>query len=232
MSRGIEKRIVLLDDPYNQPEEPWMEFRLTYQGLLLSTQRDPLTHQRDANADHKHEIRRVFHRQLKRLWEVTPFLRTGQRSGPGLILDETGPDVNAYYDVASIASRSPRYSNFRFVPLVRAELALICGIDVLFLRPHPPGEVIQSGDIDNRLKTLFDALRLPAGNERYENRAADGDELPYFFCLLDDDRLITKFSVETDQLLETEGSNLNEVMLVITVRLRPYDVGLHNLQFA
>jgi hypothetical protein len=47
-----------------------MEFRLTYQGPLNSTQRDPLDKQRDKNADHKHDLRKPFHKQLKRLWET------------------------------------------------------------------------------------------------------------------------------------------------------------------
>jgi hypothetical protein len=32
---------------------------------------------------------------------------------------------------------------------------------MLFLSPGPSGEVVQSGDIDNRIKTVFDA-RMPA----------------------------------------------------------------------
>ena len=37
-----------------------MKFRLTYEGRLLGNGR----------AQHKHKIRRAFHPQLKRLWEV------------------------------------------------------------------------------------------------------------------------------------------------------------------
>lgn len=52
-----------------------MEFRLTYEGPLMATQRDAVSGQKDARVDHKHEIRRHFHPQLQRLWSVNPFLR-------------------------------------------------------------------------------------------------------------------------------------------------------------
>jgi hypothetical protein len=36
-------------------------------------------------------------------------------------------------------------------------------LKITLLRPEEPGAIIlQSGDIDNRLKTLFDALSVPA----------------------------------------------------------------------
>jgi len=101
------------------------------------------------------------------------------------------------------------------------------------LRPHAPGDVISAGDLDNRLKTLFDALRIPVLNERYSGRSPGDDEKPYFYCVLEDDKLITKVSVETDQLLEyvSSGANPDDVRLVITVRLRPYEMTLDNMQF-
>lgn len=46
-----------------------MDFRLTYEG--------PLQH--DGGADHKHEIRKVFYEQLKRLWEIQPIIKHWQR---------------------------------------------------------------------------------------------------------------------------------------------------------
>jgi hypothetical protein len=96
-----------------------------------------------------------------------------------------------------------RYSlyGYNFVPLVTRDLCLICGIDVLFLRPDPPGAVLRSGDIDNRIKTLLDSLRLPDANEDYINNTPLVGETS-FYCLLEDDKLITSLSVETDQLLE------------------------------
>lgn len=224
------KRVVHLNDPYNQPEEPLMEFRLTYRGDLHSTQRDPVNGQRDPRGNHKHDIRRVFHRQLKRLWGITPFLATGERGGPGAILVEHGPDAPVY-DIKTLSARHAKYG-FNFVPLVTQDLNLMCGLDILFLRPDRHAGVFTGaygGDIDNRLKTLFDALKIPEANEDYHLRTAESSEKP-FFCLLEDDKLITKVSVETDQLLDVSENSAN-AELVITVRLRPYEMQLGNMQF-
>jgi hypothetical protein len=68
-----------------------------------------------------------------------------------------------------------------------------------------PGRLITSGDIDNRLKTLFDSLRIlgevPAGPTE--------DKKP-FYVLLEDDKPITHISVETDTLLERVGTEWDE----------------------
>ena len=52
-----------------------MEFRLTYDGPLPSAQNGQSPTKRDI----KHNMRTVFHHQLKRLWDTTPFLKTGEK---------------------------------------------------------------------------------------------------------------------------------------------------------
>ncbi len=206
-----------------------MEFRLTYGGPLGATQRDAVGNQPSPKRQQKQDIRKKLHPQLRRLWEITPFLKSGERSGPSTVLLEGGHD--APYDIASLAAKHSHYG-WRFVPLVTEELNLICGLDVLFLRPGRPGQLIWAGDIDNRLKTLLDALRIPVANEGYSQLTPGSDEDP-FFCLLEDDKLITRVSLETDQLLDGvgAGANADHVQLVITVRLRPYELHLGNMQF-
>jgi hypothetical protein len=49
-----------------------MEFRLTYEGSLLATT------QRNNRVPQKHRIRQEFHKQLKRLWDIKPYLKSGQ----------------------------------------------------------------------------------------------------------------------------------------------------------
>ncbi len=206
-----------------------MEFRLTYEGPLAATQGKEVGSQRSPKLQQKHEIRRKFHPQLKRLWAITPFLN-GERSGPSAYLLESSPEPPRH-DIESLAAKYAQ-GDWNFVPLITEDLNLICGLDILFLRPQTPGQVISAGDLDNRLKTLFDALRIPVPEERYSDRVPGADEKP-FFCLLADDKLITKVSMETDQLLEFAGSSPNDddVRLVITVRLRPYEMHLGNIQY-
>src|SRR5690242_5645287 len=64
-------KAVLKSDPYNDPEGGGMEFRLTYDGMLLGSSRT------DTRAKHKHEIRKAFHGQLRQLWESYEPLKMG-----------------------------------------------------------------------------------------------------------------------------------------------------------
>jgi hypothetical protein len=109
-----------------------------------------------------------------------------------------------------------------FIPLVTEEMNLRCKVDILFLRPEEPGRVIQGGDLDNRLKTIFDALRLPANIDEAGGRNAEAEEEGPTYCLLEDDRLISEVRVNTDSLLllpKQTAVDPNDVFLVIEVHL-------------
>lgn len=207
---------VIMDDPYWDAESDSMEFRLTYEGLLLGASRS------DTRAKHKHEIRKAFHPQLKRLWHVTPQL-VGMRVPPTELIEVNYHQKKSQSRVEALADRFANVG-YNFVPLVTKDLEVsFCGIDILMLRTDPPGSLIQSGDIDNRLKTIFDALRMPIDkNEMGGYTSPDVNEQP-FYCLLEDDRLITKATVETDVLLQGVHSPLdaNDVRLVIKVTIQP-----------
>ena len=59
----------------------------------------------------------------------------------------------------------------------------MCALDILMLRKGPPGRV--RTDIDNRLKTLFDALRMARSPEELGEKADKGkqeagpEEIPF-----------------------------------------------------
>jgi hypothetical protein len=75
----------------------------------------------------------------------------------------------------------------------------------------------EGGDIDNRLKTLFDALRMPSKAEAQQaNIAVRADDDP-IHCLLQDDALVFKVNVETDRLLRPVA---NEFDLVAIIQVR------------
>jgi hypothetical protein len=64
----------------------------------------------------------------------------------------------------------------KYIPLIRKSLHLACALDIQFLRHEEPGLlVLQGGDLDGRLKTLFDAMRMPSARERNSKRV-------YRFC--------------------------------------------------
>jgi hypothetical protein len=212
----MHNTLILTADPYSNFEAGLMEFKLTYEGLLLGATRV------DTRAPHKHQIRKVFHKQLKRFWETNRFLQ-------GWI----NADIQPHIHMRDHLSQQFQRNGYNFVPLVTENLSLFCDIHILILRPDVPGSLISSGDIDNRLKTVFDALRLPDNQGELGGiNAPEVEETP-FFCLLEDDRLISKIAVETDILLEPTGAkwNDNDVRMIITVRLRPYIITWGNINF-
>ena len=223
-----------------------MRFRLTYEGELRPNQRDPLSNQPDKLAQHKHSIRRQFHHQLKQLWATNKFLRTHRMApyafnNPNYVRLPTdqavwGNSEDDYWPMVEVVAENYKRHGYRFVPLVREEISLLCNLDILFLRRDHPGSVIQAGDLDNRLKTLIDCLRMPNGaNELRGNEVSGEDENP-FFCLLDDDKAVTGLSVQTDTFLGPTTGNIESdakrVHLIISVELKPYDVTMFNLSFS
>jgi hypothetical protein len=238
-------RITYLSRWEGEPEgDPWMRFRLIYDGELKSSQRDPQCGQADKLAEHKQEIRKVFHRQLRYLWENDWFLRSHRVNPRNYGINRPAADIGAQWadspdneiPLVEAVAYNHREHGYRFVPLVQKDWRLLCSLDILFLRHDPPGSAIHAGDLDNRVKTIIDGLRKP-GNlaELRGNETPAADEDP-FFCLLEDDKLVTGLTIETDRLLEPPAGRSHydkrQVRLVISVDIRPYDVTSFNLSFA
>lgn len=216
-----------------------MEFRLTYEGPLLSNS-DRSAAVRRTRADNKQEIRQAFHRQLKRLWQVTPMLKRAAERPPATPVRPGEVRGVAWAQLRdTLGETAEKYAMFgyRFVPLATHELDLSCSVDVLLMRPESLGGVIQkSGDIDNGFKVIFDALSKPrtaAQLGRYITPS--GGEDP-FFCLLEDDKLITQASVQTDLMLEplkgTETLSSTDARVIVKVRLVPSNLNVQNAGFA
>jgi len=187
--------LILWDDPYNQVPEKTLEFRLVYEGLLLGAGKS------DTRSQHKHDVRKVFDEQLRILWEKSSNLKNWDSWEPNnRLMRERLADNFILNGVG-------------YVPLSWEGLGTACKLDILMLRPENPGQtLIKGGDIDNRLKTLFDALRIPQVGEVSEPARDEP-----FYCLLQDDKLINHISVTTDNLLAPV--NDNHVKLIITVNL-------------
>jgi hypothetical protein len=183
-----------------------MHFTLYYRGPLKAS----------GSREHKHEIRRKFHEQLCERWKSPPLreLRRHLLGEPTVLL----------FDVPSLVRE---VGGFRFVPLVAESYAAVAELNLHLLRPGPLGEILShGGDIDNRLKTLFDALAVPQKNMLPNDVAPLPNEKP-FYCLLDDDRLISAVRVETAQLLEPVSDNSEVVLFVQVVTRVTYQNG-HN----
>jgi len=122
-----------------------------------------------------------------------------------------------------IETRGP----FIFAPLVTDTMHLMAELRILFLRAAPPGRLCAGGDIDNRIKTLLDALRMPTLAEvNSVGLSPQVDEQP-FFCLLKDDTDVTALTVDTDRFLD--ASNYTECLLVISAELHTARTRWENL---
>jgi hypothetical protein len=123
---------------------------------------------------------------------------------------------------------------YRFVPLVVQDLPLRCNIHVMMLRYGKPGDILFKGDLDNRIKTLVDALRKPQQANELGNFPVPGKDEDPFYVLLQDDKLITSLSVETDTLLEPVNGKIDplDCRLYITVKLHPLRATMETLNFA
>jgi hypothetical protein len=185
-----------------------MEFRLVFRGPLPPEGRR-------ANAVAKHRVRKELHPQLKTLFEHHPALKAH--------LEPVGGEQSIVEQVAN----QHRQANFRFVPLVDTTGA--CALDVLILvREEPYRMFSAAGDIDGRVKTLLDGLRMPQQLTEIpngENPSAGEDP---FFVLLQDDSLIYELNVTTDRLYTPLGAEeqVRDVVAVIRVRIKAVTGGL------
>lgn len=135
-----------------------------------------------------HKIRMALHPRVKALWNYKPlsdhtkYLREACAPGDVAILERANG-----------------------VPFSRHSLQITntaCEIDVALLRQEAPGQLLgDGGDLDNRMKTLFDALRKPSTQEAQQAKIAPLPDDEPIHCLLQDDGLVLKVSVETDRLL-------------------------------
>ena len=194
-----------------------MEFRLTYAGELRSGNRDR------KRSLHVHAIREKFHEQLEKLWATHPILSRGHPMAPSI----PNPEIESSFVVG----------DYLFKPIVTKDNGLICALDILMLREGPPGKV--RVDLDNRLKTIFDALRMPQDKQELNEGTSKGKQTlgtgrKPFYVLLQDDHLITHVAVTSDMLLEPveRVKSSKSVRLVINVTVRPYNVTIHNVEFA
>jgi len=219
----------------------FMRFRVTFSGKLKSGSKQPRREDKDT-------IRMAVSPQLKELWLTHPGLqgvgfwadrtsiptgRTAESRRPQI--DIPVPRLAPHHQPVLRAIRHRvEVSGRHYLPLVRDSLGLTCGLDILFLRKDGPGPLIgEGGDLDNRIKTLFDGLRMPhhgeAGSALEGAPGATEDDPVY--CLLEDDKLITDFTVRTDRLLTSPGASESEVLLVIDVIVRVSRLMNQNLGF-
>lgn len=189
------------------------EFTLYYRGPLKA----------NAGPTEKHAIRVCLHAQLRDLWEHKPL--SGMKAK---LLDASrSPEVppggnNLLFGVGG----------HQFGCIVSSRLNATAALDITLIRPEAPGSLLaQSGDIDSRLKTLLDALTIPPHpNALPPGFSPTPDQKP-FFCLLQDDGLVTSLAVRTHRWLNPDAVSRSEVVLVIPVETEIHTTTFENIDF-
>ncbi len=197
-----------------------MEFTLIYEGPLRS----------NGDRNHKHAIREYLRPQMEHLWTLQPL--AGMRDGAmGMPRPRSGDKERGWSDAANVfrtQDNRVEKNGVHFLPLVSQTLKLRAAIDITWFRPAAPGGVLHSGDIDNRLKTLFDGLQIPPHSNQFPDKPIDGTAASPFHCLLQDDALISSLNVDTRRLLRAPARG--DVLLLIHVETMMTEVDFGNIQ--
>lgn len=179
-----------------------MRFTLHYEGPLPS---------RGGTAI-KGRIREAFAQQLAEMWAHQPLSIYADRL--------LNPDPES----GSVSVLTSRYGP-TFAPIVCEPLGLVAELDIMLLWPAPPGRISRGGDIDNRLKTLFDALAAPAHANQVPAGLRTSPADPQY-VLLADDELISRFNVDTDRLLAADGDVAHVQVRVTTHVVNPMYINM------
>lgn len=202
-------------------QENLLEFRLLYEGELLSSGNKP-------KPENKHKIRRQLHPQLRNLWQTKKNLRQYAAYLGNQVPPHGGSEDERINRGVAHLGRNWAIAGYNFVPLVTERFALRCSVDILLLRPDE-SQVIHSdgGDLDGKVKTIFDALQIPRSLENAGGIGPQEDETP-FYCLLEDDKLISEVRVIGDQLLSLPNARqpkASDAFLVMHVKINHYGGG-------
>ncbi len=136
----------------------------------------------------KSELRRSFHSQIEA--QVTPRLGGNLKQ-----LGTTKVDQASFFSPAH-----PR-------------LHTAVDLHVMLLTP---AHLARPGDIDNRLKTLIDGLTRPQTTQQLA--AFDADQGSPIFCLMDDDQLLRRVSLDSRNW-HTDDVGQVESLAVITAQI-------------
>jgi hypothetical protein len=207
-----------------------MKFTLVFEGPLPP----------NGGPAEKWAIRKYLSPQLDELWMTHPSLKDAARrrfvprETPFSFSDihHTADDQRPFTQVGSDQHidlcREVERGGRKFWPLVRETFALKCNLGITFLRREDAGRVYQGGDLDNRLKTLFDSLSVPPHENQIVKDTSIADPI---YCLLEDDALIMGADVHTQRLLARSGAGVHDVLLLIEVDVRVVRPRGYNLTF-
>jgi hypothetical protein len=121
---------------------------------------------------------------------------------------------------------SKRFRGLGFFPIITRAQQLVCSLSVVIHRREKIGNILAyHGDLDNRMKTLFDALRMPqtdgevlSDDSKHSKHAGRVN----CACLLEDDSIISELHIKTMHSLEALAPN--DVILTMDVEIKRHDL--------
>jgi len=191
-----------------------MRFPLSYEGSLPSSgnPRDPT---RPPKLQEIWAIRNAINPQIKSVIDHHPVFSGGSGNRNKLVQEIGSPIV--------VAGK-------KFYALARVAFKLKCDLQIEMHVNHPIATVVTNvGDLDNRLKTLFDALRAPQYPHEIKEYMPNIDD---YCCLLENDVLISALQIETFRnSAAPPDAPIDHVRLNIRVRLEPTQFDYVNQPF-
>jgi hypothetical protein len=203
-----------------------VELTLRYRGPLAAAGAN-------SRVREKHEIRAELSRQLSAYWEQSKRLKElfaqAQTQSQSLQIAELQKDQfvvpRPLKDVTKFWWRWP-LSGYNFVPLVTQVQEVHVELKIRLYRKNQ-GILFQGGDLDNRLKTFFDALQVPKDSSQVPTgpeSSQPSEHWPTVFCLMDNDNLVTKLTIESFKLLTEIPAEYKSVQNYVELDL---DVIIH-----
>lgn len=202
-------------------DEPEMRFSLKYEGPLKSS------NSRKTHVIDKNRLRWYFSDQLERLIERGNFSRLPVNEKYRAIREREGrrvEDSGIKIDFTKISGAT--LGKVWYFAAIDPSFEVACSLNVRMDRPERPGHLFETsgentGDLDNRFKTLFDALRMPHSKDE----ARPNEKTPsknYCVCLFEDDSMVSNLIVSTHPSLEEMPPG--HVKLTIDVEIKAHDL--------
>jgi hypothetical protein len=210
-------------------ERHLMKFTLIYDGDLPASgnKSKPKAASRIRNELHHQLVdlwNHVIFRELARTARTIPNPGAGYYMGkepiwsPSKLPDWNDPIPPLLEGQTGFCEPIPVVNVGSFIPIIRQSLYLACAVNILFLRHEEPFNLMrQGGDLDGRIKTLFDALKMPDPKNEYIGDPPAADPL---YVVLEDDALISDVSIKSGKLLGNRTKDKHAVRLTIDVTIK------------